>query len=190
MSPLYLPCISLDLQCISIASPYLPCISLVAISPLYLPCISLASPFQDDEYSPLYLPCIAISPLYLPCISLASPFQDDEYSPFVDDSIYAARPDLLREIGYFKEPRNGRKIEADTLLQFVEFACSEELPAGHLLARMAFDDGTIEARHRPTCTATLLGLPLHRHRVRAHQSVVNDQSIDGRSSTAPPSTTC
>jgi len=74
--------------------------------------------------------------------------QDDEYSPFVDDSIYAARPDLLREIGYFKEPRNGRKIEADTLLQFVEFACSEELPAGHLLARMAFDDGTIEVIDR------------------------------------------
>ena len=34
------------------------------------------------------------------------------------------------------------------MLQFVEFACSEELPAGHLLARMAFDDGTIEVIDR------------------------------------------
>ena len=34
------------------------------------------------------------------------------------------------------------------MLQFVEFACSEELPAGHFLARMAFDDGTIEVIDR------------------------------------------
>ena len=63
--------------------------------PLCVPCIS--------PVSPLYLPCISPVSPHLPCISLASPFQDDEYSPFVDDSIYAARPDLLREIGYFKE---------------------------------------------------------------------------------------
>jgi len=74
-------------------------------------------------------------------------YQDTEYSPFVEPSIYDARPDLHAEIGYFKEPRNGRKIETDSLLNFVEFAPSADL-GGHEAATMAFDDGSIAIVNR------------------------------------------
>ena len=32
-------------------------------------------------------------------------FTEDEYSAFVDEAIYEARPDHLKEIGYFKARR-------------------------------------------------------------------------------------
>jgi len=72
-------------------------------------------------------------------------YQDSEYSPFVESSIYEARPDLHKEIGYFKEPRNGRKIDTDSLLAFVEFAPSAAEGGGgrELVASIAFDDGSI-----------------------------------------------
>mmetsp|Transcript_4316 Transcript_4316/g.11996 ORF Transcript_4316/g.11996 Transcript_4316/m.11996 type:complete len:782 (+) Transcript_4316:202-2547(+) len=74
-------------------------------------------------------------------------YQDSEYSPFVEPSIYEARPDLHAEIGYFKEPRNGRKIETDTLLAFVKFEPSAELE-GQMVASMAFEDGSVSIHDR------------------------------------------
>ena len=43
-------------------------------------------------------------------------FTDSDYSEFVDEATFAARPNHEAEINYFKEPRNGRVISADTLL--------------------------------------------------------------------------
>ena len=41
-------------------------------------------------------------------------YTDDEYSAFVDEETFAARPDHIKEINYFKEPRNGRVISTQT----------------------------------------------------------------------------
>ena len=46
---------------------------------------------------------------------------DDDYSEFVDEATFAARPNHEAELSYFKEPRNGRVISADTLLSFIHF---------------------------------------------------------------------
>mmetsp|Transcript_700 Transcript_700/g.1415 ORF Transcript_700/g.1415 Transcript_700/m.1415 type:complete len:932 (+) Transcript_700:145-2940(+) len=53
-------------------------------------------------------------------------YADDEYSMFVDSKIYEARPDHLKEINYFKEPRNGRIISTDTLLKFAIFSYEDD----------------------------------------------------------------
>ena len=45
-------------------------------------------------------------------------YTDDEYSAFVDDETYEARPNHVKEINYFKEPRNGRVISTATLVSF------------------------------------------------------------------------
>ena len=45
-------------------------------------------------------------------------YTDEEYSAFVDEATYAARPDHVKEINYFKEPRNGRIISTATLVNF------------------------------------------------------------------------
>ena len=45
-------------------------------------------------------------------------YTEDEYSAFVDEAIFEARPDHLKEINYFKEPRNGRVIATSTLVKF------------------------------------------------------------------------
>ena len=45
-------------------------------------------------------------------------YTDEEYSTFVDDETFDARPDHVKEINYFKEPRNGRIISTSTLVSF------------------------------------------------------------------------
>jgi len=52
-------------------------------------------------------------------------YTDDEYSAFVDDETFAARPDHIREINCFKEPRNGRIISTQTLVAFAIFSYNE-----------------------------------------------------------------
>lgn len=70
-------------------------------------------------------------------------FQDDEYSPFCDPAIYAARPDLHKEICFFKEPRNGRRIAVETLFALEPFQERPEegdkvtRPARGTLARLS-----------------------------------------------------
>jgi hypothetical protein len=53
-------------------------------------------------------------------------YTDDEYSAFVDDETFAARPDHIKEINYFKEPRNGRVISTSTLISFCIFSYDEQ----------------------------------------------------------------
>jgi len=67
-------------------------------------------------------------------------FQDDEYSPFCDPAIYAARPDLHKEICFFKEPRNGRRIAVETLFALEPF---QERPEE--------GDKVIPLRHKIAC---------------------------------------
>lgn len=75
-------------------------------------------------------------------------FTEDEYSMFVDSNIYEARPDHLREINYFKEPRNGRVINTSTLLTFAIFEYNEDeqlevkLPAADNGALSIIDTGS------------------------------------------------
>ena len=52
-------------------------------------------------------------------------YTDDEYSAFVDEATFAARPDHLKEINYFKEPRNGRVISTNTLVSFCIFSYND-----------------------------------------------------------------
>ena len=44
----------------------------------------------------------------------------------MDEETFAARPDHMREIGYFKEPRNGRVISTNTLVSFAIFSYNEQ----------------------------------------------------------------
>ena len=53
-------------------------------------------------------------------------YTDDEYSAFVDEDTFASRPDHLKEINYFKEPRNGRVISTSTLVSFCIFSYNED----------------------------------------------------------------
>jgi len=78
-------------------------------------------------------------------------YTDDEYSAFVDEDTFAARPDHIKEINYFKEPRNGRVISTNTLVTFAIFSYNEQqqlqavLPASNDGAEGCFcvvDDGT------------------------------------------------
>lgn len=51
-------------------------------------------------------------------------YVDQEYAqnaPLSGRYSFAARPDHLKEINYFKEPRNGRTISADTAVGFIDF---------------------------------------------------------------------
>uniref|UniRef100_A0A7S0J6K5 Cyclic nucleotide-binding domain-containing protein n=1 Tax=Calcidiscus leptoporus TaxID=127549 RepID=A0A7S0J6K5_9EUKA len=66
-------------------------------------------------------------------------FTEDEYSMFCDGTIYDARPDHLREINYFKEPRNGRVISTATLLNFAIFEYNDD---GELEVKLPCEGGT------------------------------------------------
>lgn len=68
-------------------------------------------------------------------------YTDDEYSAFVDEETFAARPDHLKEINYFKEPRNGRVISTNTLVSFCIFSYNEQ---HHLCASLPCPDGIPE----------------------------------------------
>ena len=77
-------------------------------------------------------------------------YTDDEYSAFVDDETFAARPDHIKEINYFKEPRNGRVISTNTLVKFAIFSYNEQqqlqtalpMPEGSEGSWSVIDDGT------------------------------------------------
>ena len=73
-------------------------------------------------------------------------YTDDEYSAFVDDETFAARPDHIKEINYFKEPRNGRIISTSTLVSFCIFSYNEEQ---QLQARAAQHDAQRAASRPP-----------------------------------------
>jgi len=75
-------------------------------------------------------------------------YADDEYSPFVDEAIYEARPDHLKEIGYFKEPRNGRIIATSTVIKFAIF---EYNPDGNL-------EATLPSGHEPAGSLAVIDL--------------------------------
>ena len=68
-------------------------------------------------------------------------YVDDEYSAFVDEETFAARPDHLKEINYFKEPRNGRVISTSTLVSFCIFSYNEQQ---QLCANLPTPEGTAE----------------------------------------------
>ena len=77
-------------------------------------------------------------------------YTDDEYSAFVDEETFASRPDHLKEINYFKEPRNGRVISTNTLVSFCIFSYNEQQQLCATLptpegaeegAFMVYDDG-------------------------------------------------
>jgi len=68
-------------------------------------------------------------------------YTDDEYSAFVDEETFAARPDHLKEINYFKEPRNGRVISTNTLVSFCIFSYNEQQ---QLSASLPTPDGVEE----------------------------------------------
>ncbi|KAL1524967.1 hypothetical protein AB1Y20_019843 [Prymnesium parvum] len=53
-------------------------------------------------------------------------YTDEEYSAFVDDETFEARPNHIKEINYFKEPRNGRIISTATLVNFAIFVFNEK----------------------------------------------------------------
>jgi len=53
-------------------------------------------------------------------------YTDEEYSAFVDDATYEARPNHVKEINYFKEPRNGRVISTATLVSFAIFVYNDK----------------------------------------------------------------
>lgn len=59
-------------------------------------------------------------------------FQDEEYGKFCDEGQFDARPNLRKEIDYFKEPRNGREISCDTLIRFSLFDDSGVADLSHL----------------------------------------------------------
>ncbi|CAK9010805.1 5'-cGMP phosphodiesterase A (Cyclic GMP-binding protein A) (Phosphodiesterase 5) (DdPDE5) (Phosphodiesterase D) [Durusdinium trenchii] len=59
-------------------------------------------------------------------------YQDTEYGKFRNEKAFKARPDLRKEIDYFKEPRNGRVISCDTLLRFTRFAEDGRADLSHL----------------------------------------------------------
>ena len=59
-------------------------------------------------------------------------FQDEEYGKFAKDEQFRARPDLRKEIDYFKEPREGRVICTDTLVTFSRFSDRGEADLSHL----------------------------------------------------------
>ena len=46
---------------------------------------------------------------------------DEEYGDIKDPKVYGARPDMRREMDYFVEPRGGRLINHETLVQYTEF---------------------------------------------------------------------
>eukprot|EP00316_Scyphosphaera_apsteinii_P000444 CAMPEP_0119331446 /NCGR_PEP_ID=MMETSP1333-20130426/80645_1 /TAXON_ID=418940 /ORGANISM="Scyphosphaera apsteinii, Strain RCC1455" /LENGTH=917 /DNA_ID=CAMNT_0007341055 /DNA_START=129 /DNA_END=2882 /DNA_ORIENTATION=+ len=67
-------------------------------------------------------------------------YADDEYSAYVDPKIFEARPNHLKEIKYFKEPRNGRVISTSTLINFAIFEYNAD---GNLEAALPADGGSL-----------------------------------------------
>ena len=67
-------------------------------------------------------------------------YTDEEYAATCSPEVYAARPDHVKEIDFFKEPRGGRVISTATLVSFCIFRPNRE---GHLQADLPCEEGTL-----------------------------------------------
>ena len=94
-------------------------------------------------------------------------YTDDEYSAFVDDETFAARPDHIKEINYFKEPRNGRVISTSTLISFCIFSYDEQQQLQARAAQRAASRPPLHAARAALACIASPRRPLQLHAARA-----------------------